>query len=186
MTKTKEQEEVPPTKTNEKKENNQISYRQDFKEYIGLEHLAEKRDVNLRRIEYLRHRMIQFEEQEKDEEEEDISFVPPTLLNIFENIRTNLEEVNTSIKEDGIKEDKIKAARESKVREEYERRYNEAKANFFVKTIVRGNHNDSESFWNKVKENKWNGSGEKRTILNEDTALSNKSPDMDPLYVIAN
>ena len=59
MTKTKEQEEVPPTKTNEKKENNQISYRQDFKEYIGLEHLAEKRDVDLRRIEQLLHRMCQ-------------------------------------------------------------------------------------------------------------------------------
>ena len=82
-----------------------------------------------------------------------------------------------------------KAARESKrreeVREEYERRYKEAKANFFVNTKVRGNHNDGETFC-KVKENKWNESGEKRTISNEDTALSNKSPDMDPMYEITN
>ena len=57
MTKTKEQEEVPPKRTNKKKESIQISYRQDFKEYIGLEHLAEKRDVDLRRIEQLLHRI---------------------------------------------------------------------------------------------------------------------------------
>ena len=143
MTRTKEQKENS-TRTNKKKDEqeedeaqsqyNQISYRQDFKEYIWIfkyEYLDYQKDDVLRRIDELVHRMDQHtvcqeqrmeqeQEDKRQEEEEDVSFATSSLLTCFEEVEKELDEAILSLNEteisfsNKIKENKNKKTTTSK------------------------------------------------------------------------
>ena len=104
-------------KKEQDKQHNHIDYQsayQDNQEYWRLRKLAEQSDADLRRIEYLFHRMIQFEAQDEDddddddeeEEEErqeeadtDVSFATSTLLTCFDDFEKELKEAISSLNE---------------------------------------------------------------------------------------
>ena len=123
MTKTKEQKENP-TRTNKKKDEqeedeaqsqyNQISYSQDFKEYIRIfkyEYLDYQRDDALRRIDKLVHRMDQHtvrqerrmkqekEDKKQEKEDEGVSFATSSLLTCFEEVEKELDKAILSLNE---------------------------------------------------------------------------------------
>jgi len=103
---------------------------------------------------------------DSDEEKEDDEYVSSILLTVVKYANTELDELILSIKGDEMKTSERR--RREEVSDDVDRRYNKARATFFIKT-------DTSSL-NERKEIKRNGSKEERTISYEDIILPVISP----------